>query len=166
MTFNDFLESYGTSSEWESVKTIFAQFPAYTLGGDSPVYTIYTLFVERYKYREIGAETPSLFAHFVEDRARELVVKYAWKLQLFNEQYTQVMGRFVKVEESGNDYVYLYPINSTAKRLASSTSFDRNSAAAIGGGISNPELLTLSLNLRDIFIDVIQEFEPLFMGVM
>lgn len=165
MTFSDFLERFGDTPEWQKVKDIFAKFPAYQVSGDTSIITIYELFTERYKFREIGAETPSLFAHFCEDRSRELLVKYSWKLQLYNQEYNKVMGRSVSLKSDGNDYVYLFPVNSTAERLASKTKFDRTADAQIAGNLSNPELLTLSMNLRDIFIDVVAEFEPLFMGI-
>lgn len=165
MIFNDFLTRFEDSPEWAKVIEIFEQFPSYRQG-NAPETTVYTLFKERYKFREIGAETASLFAHYCEDRARELYVKYSWKLDLFNQQYTQLMGRSTTLEGGGEDNIYLFPVNSAAQRLASKTSFTRHNAAQIAGNLSNPELLTLAFNLRDIFIDVVQEFEPLFMGIL
>lgn len=165
MTFDDFIAKYGNSPEWEKVKSIFNQFPAYQ-SEENAITTVYELFIERYKFREIGAETPSLFVHFCEERVRELYVKYSWKLQLYNEQYNKLMGRSTTLEGGGEDSIYLFPVNSSAQRLASKTSFTRTNAGQIGGNLSNPELLTLALNLRDLYIDVINEFEPLFMGIM
>lgn len=167
MTFEEFLTRYENSSEWAKVLELFEQFPTYKEEREgAPEITIYTLFKDRYKFREIGAETPSLFAHFCEDRVRELYVKYSWKLQLYNEQYNKLMGRSTTLEGGGEDFIYLFPVNSSAQRLASKTTFTRKNAGQIGGNLSNPELLTLALNLRDLFIDVVDEFEPLFMGIM
>lgn len=165
MIFDDFLAQYGNDDAWQKVKSLFEKFPAYQ-SGDNAITTVYELFIGRYKFREIGAETPSLFAHFCEDRTRELFVKYSWKLQLYNEEYGKLMGRSTSLEGGGEDFIYLFPVNSSAQRLASKTSFTRNNAGQIAGNLSNPELLTLALNLRDLFIDVVNEFEPLFMGVM
>ena len=164
MIFDDFLTQYEASAEWQKVKTIFDQFPAFQ-SGDNAI-DVYTLFVERFRLREIGAETPSIFIHYCEDRARELFVKFSWKLQQFNEQYTQLMGRSTTLEGGGTDEIYLFPVNSSAQRLASKTSFTRQNAGQIAGNLSNPELLTLVMNLRDIYIDVVRECEPLFMGIM
>ena len=164
MIFDDFIKEYGNTPEWDKVKSIFNQFPAYQ-SGDNAVTTVYELFIERYKFREIGAETPSIFAHYCEDRTRELYVKYSWKLQLYNQQYNKLMERSTTLAGGGEDNIYLFPINSNAQRLASKTSFTRQNAGQIAGNLSNPELLELAFNLRDLFIDVVGEFEPLFLGI-
>ena len=135
-TFGDFLERNESSEIWQAIVTKFAKFPTFNL--QLLNFSMYDLFKEKYDVREIGAETESLFVHFVNDKLNEVLVQYAPKINLYLENFsklldrkitlannstdTRVMDRTINTTDTGdithddneNKSTYLNPINAVA----------------------------------------------------
>lgn len=52
-------------------------------------------------YKEIGTETEALFKGFMENKARECINKYKWKIEQYLKERDEMLDKFVSLEESG-----------------------------------------------------------------
>lgn len=100
-TFSDFLERNEDSEVWQAIIQKFAKFPAFNLQALN--FDMYSLFRHKYDIREIGAETESLFTHFIEEKLNESLIEYAPKINLYVSNFTKLMDRKLTLTESHTD---------------------------------------------------------------
>lgn len=194
-TLSDFLARNEDEAIWQAIVTKFDKFPTFSL--QSLNFSMYDLFKEKYDIREIGAETDSLFVHFINDKLNELLVKYAPKIALYVNNFANLLDRKITLQENSADTrvldrtigtdenrdTKLNPINATAgvgsARTATRESFETDvdedstytiqyygtKEQALMFFKSNPELLEKALEIRDVYLDALNEFDPCFMGI-
>ena len=179
MTFQDFLDDYESSTEWQAIKTnFFAKFPDFYIQGvrDSSgtisnvvMPSLYDLFVDKYNIQEIGGETPDLFVHAVRDKMFQLVIKYLPKLAILNQVLYSVdsttkksealMNRFEMV--TTDDYAdcgYIYPINATSSKMSGKTTNEGTRTQKIPlSSASWAEITKEILSLPDIYNRILDE---------
>ena len=100
-TFSDFLDRNEDSEVWQAIIQKFAKFPAFNLQALN--FDMYSLFRHKYDIREIGAETESLFTHFIEEKLNESLIEYAPKINLYISNFTKLMDRKLTLTESHTD---------------------------------------------------------------
>lgn len=100
-TFSDFLERNEDSEVWQAIIQKFAKFPAFNLQALN--FDMYSLFRHKYDIREIGAETESLFTHFIEEKLNESLIEYAPKINLYVSNFAKLMDRKLTLTESHTD---------------------------------------------------------------
>ena len=100
-TFSDFLNRNEDSEVWQAIIQKFAKFPAFNLQALN--FDMYSLFRHKYDIREIGAETESLFTHFIEEKLNESLIEYAPKINLYVSNFAKLMDRKLTLTESHTD---------------------------------------------------------------
>lgn len=100
-TFSDFLDRNEDSEVWQAIVQKFAKFPAFNLQALN--FDMYSLFRHKYDIREIGAETESLFTHFIEEKLNESLIEYAPKINLYVSNFAKLMDRKLTLTESHTD---------------------------------------------------------------
>ena len=188
MTFQDFLDDYESSTEWQAIKTnFFAKFPDFYIQGvrDSSgtisnvvMPSLYDLFVDKYNIQEIGGETPDLFVHAVRDKIQSLVMEYLPKLAILNQVLYSVdsttkksealMNRFEMV--TTDDYAdcgYIYPINATSSKMSGKTTNEGTRTQKIPlSSASWAEITKEILSLPDIYNRILDELAQCFMVIL
>lgn len=99
--FSDFLERNEDSEIWQAIIQKFAKFPAFNLQALN--FDMYSMFRHRFEIREIGAETESIFTHFIEEKLNESLIEYAPKINLFISNFAKLMDRKLLLTESHTD---------------------------------------------------------------
>lgn len=194
-TFGDFLARNEDSEIWQAIVSKFAMFPIFSLQAlDFDMYTLFkekydireiggeteSLFVHfvNDKTNELLVKYAPKIALYVDNFAKLL----DRKITLANNSTdTRVMDRTIGTDE--NKAVKLNPINATAgdgsSRTATredlQTDVDEDSTytltyygskeQALLFFKSNPELMQKALEIRDIYLDALNEYEPCFMGI-
>lgn len=147
-------------------------------------------FIERNYYKEIGSETEELFTMHLAIKCDECVEDYYWRIQLFSENYSKLMDRFVSVHneikdtnsgtDSSNDTAkhYLNPVDNQSDKLSDKDSVDRkviygktikkveDLQHAVSWARSNPEIMKAALDLEDIYTKALASLDCLFMVVL
>ena len=160
-TFEEFLKRQGQSAEWKALETKFAKFPTFTLGELS--FDMYQLFIDKYEIYEIGAEDENLFFHIINDKVNELSIKYIPKIQMYIQNFGIALERKLNLNSNGDTTNYLYPISTVDGQVATRVHYDGNKDSALLIFKSNAELLEQAMNLKDIYLDCLKEFENCFM---
>ena len=188
MTFQDFLDDYELTPEWQAIKTnFFAKFPDFYIQGvrDSSgtisnvvMPSLYDLFVDKYNIQEIGGETPDLFVHAVRDKIQSLVMEYLPKLAILNQVLYSVDSTTKKSEALMNsfemvttdDYAdcgYIYPINATSSKMSGKTTNEGTRTQKIPlSSASWAEITKEILSLPDIYNRILDELAQCFMVIL
>ena len=164
-TLEEFLERNESSSQWQALKAKFNIFPTFSLIEDFEI-DFYTLFRERYDIREIGAETESLFYHFLNETIDRICIEYIPKVNLFIDNFNNLMDRKLTLQSSGDNKYYLNPITSQSDKLENRAKFDGTSEKAYSWFTSNAKLMNEMLEVKDIYNEALDKLEICFMGVL
>ena len=164
-TLEEFLERNESSSQWQAVISKFNKFPTFSLIENFDI-NFYNLFKERYDIREIGAETESLFYHFINENIDRICIEYIPKINLFIENFNKLMDRKIKLTSNGDNKYYLNPISSQSDKLENRTKFDGESEKAYSWFTSNAKLMSEMLEIKDIYNEALDKLEVCFMGVL
>lgn len=159
--FETFLQRQGDTDEWKAIIEQFKAFPNFTLGNLN--YDMYTLLREKYDVYEIGCEDEQLFYFHFRDKLNELLIKYVPKIQTYIANFANLLERKIALESNGDSQNYLYPISSENGQVATSVKFYGSKENPLLIFKSNTELLEQALNLKDIYLDCLAEFETVFM---
>ena len=164
-TLAEFLERNESSSQWQALKQRFLLMPTFNVEGVMDR-NFYELFVEKYDVREIGAETESLFFHYLNETISEVLIKYKPKISVFINNFNSLFERKVRLSYSDDNKYYLNPINTTSEKLQNRTKYDGGKDQSFAFLTSNAKLMQEIMNLKDIYNEALNEFEKCFMGVL
>ena len=188
-TLEEVLEElhYGETSQDVSltnVLEIMDAFPDFEFGEEITL-SMTTMFIEKYDIRRIGSDTIPLFMHFWKEKANELLVKYAPKIEKWKEnfndlfKFTVQLGKTVieGTSRSGTNKYYLNPASANAENLKVQDVDTNNGTGSRNvtetrdvlqsvWGKTRADIMEKILNLKDIFNDCLQEFETIFLGVL
>lgn len=162
-TFETFLTDHESEQAWQAIVTKFSEFPAFTLTGTS--YNMYALFRERYLTREIGAEDEGIFTHHITDILNRNILIYVPKINQYITEFNNVLKQYVEIESSGENGAYLYPVNSTNKRMASGTDYTQSHQEVIAKNMNKADMLEAMMNLRNVYIECVDAFDICFMEI-
>lgn len=166
MTFEEFLTRWENDPQWVKVRTIIETIFQFNTPIAQEYLNCYQLLVDRYLYREIGAETESLFCHFMEDRAKALKLKWSDKVMAFQSKVIDKMNSRVLSTTDIKTYLsYLFPINSSSASLAAKNEDKFERQVPLFQNKTDTDLLLDILDLRDIYNDILYDFEPCFLGI-
>lgn len=163
MTFAEFLRKNGDSAEWQAVKTKFAKFPSFTLGDLN--LNMYDLLVEKYDIWEIGSEDENIFYHEFNEKVNELLIKYVPKIATYIASFNDLLQRKINLSQSGSTTNYLYPVSTQGGKVSNEVRYSGNKDSLLLIFKSNAELLTQVMNLKDIYLDCLEEFSRCFMTI-
>ena len=201
--FSDFLDRNEDSEVWQAIVQKFAKFPVFNLQVLN--FDMYSLFRHKYDIREIGAETESLFTHFIEEKLNESLIEYAPKINLYLTNFAKLMDRKLTLTEGHTDERVLdRTVADTEAGDETKSNYLNPIAQAVGTGSdktitrenvlrdnsnnrdedstytvtfngtkeqayilfkSNPELLEKALEIKNIYLEALNSFEPCFMGI-
>lgn len=165
-TLAEFLERNESSSpQWQLIIQRFNMIPEFNLGGSFDK-SFYDLFVEKYDIREIGAETESLFTHFINETISEVVIKYRPKIFHLVNNFNNLFSRTVSLDYHDDNKYYLNPVNTQADKLQNRTKYDGSKEQSFAFLTSNPKMMSEILAIKDIYYEALEEFEKCFMGVL
>lgn len=186
--FSDFLDDNGSSTQWVTIQTLFANFPAFYIQGVrdssgtiSTVTTdsLYDLFVDRYDIYEIGGETPDLFIHAVRQKIKDLTIKYMPKIAVLSQIVWSMDSTTKKSEAMMNSFEmvttddfkntgYIYPINtgSSAKMSGRTDNTGTRSEKRPLSQASWTELTKEILSLPDTYGAILDELGECFMMIL
>lgn len=97
-TLEEFLKRNEESEVWQALVQKFNKFPAFNLSALN--FNFYNLFKDKYEIREIGAETESLFVHFVKDTLNETLIAYVPKIDLYLANFSKLMDRKISLAQN------------------------------------------------------------------
>jgi hypothetical protein len=163
-TLAEFLERNESSSPWQAIKRRFNLMSQFNVGGEFDR-TFYELFIEKYDVREIGAETDSMFYHFLNETLSEILIKYRPKIVQFVNNFNDLFKRSVSLEYHDDNKYYLNPVNTQADKLQNRTKYDGSKEQSFAFLTSNPRMMQELLDIKDIYYEALEEFEKCFMGV-
>ena len=162
--YTELYETYKENGK-EEYLTLWVKFPSFSLNELN--LNMYDLFYDKYRVREIGAETEELFAIYYKAKLEQMLIKYVPKLNAFISKWNSLFERKISLSNSGSNSYYLNPItpNGTLK-LDDKDTFENTQERPLSMiGKSNAELMQQVLNLQDIFNDCLEEFNTLFMSL-
>jgi hypothetical protein len=162
-TFEDFLKRHEQSEEWQAIVTKLGKFPRFTLGDLD--FDIYTLIKEKFKIWEIGAETEALFIYEFNDSVNELSIKYIPKIEMYISNFANMLERKIALGSDGQTDNILYPVATTAGKVATSVKFNSNKDNPLMIFKSNGELLAQAMDIKNIYLDCLADFEKNFMTI-
>lgn len=174
-TLADFLERNESSSQWQAIKDRFNLMPLFNIGGDLYEFpqesaffdrSFYELFIEKYDVREIGAETESLFYHYINETISEVLIKYKHKIAIFVDKFNKLFDRKVELEYHDDNKYYLNPVNTQADKLQNRTKYDGSKEQSFAFLSSNARVLQEIIDIKNIYYEALDEFEKCFMGVL
>ena len=140
-TFETFLERNEQTAEWQQIVGLFQKFPRFTLGELD--FDMYTLLRQK----------------------NELLIKYVPKIKMYITNFANVLERKINLSSGGDTNNYLYPISTENGKVATRVSYTGNKDSALLIFKSNSELLEQALNLKDIYLDCLNEFANCFMVI-
>lgn len=188
-TLEDLLENqgYGTDNQSQSLTEILEvmdKFPKFVFGENIEL-SMTSLFLDKYDIREIGAETEQLFMHFWKERANELLIEYAPKIQMWLDHFNDLFKFTVTLEISeninslnnGDNTYYLNPVSSTGTNLKVQDKSQNSSTGAYMRtmerdvlqsvwGKTRAQLLSQIMELQSVYNYCIKDFATIFMGVL
>ena len=165
-TLAEFLERNESSSQWQAIKTRFDLMPKFEVEEDGFDLDFYNLFKEKYDVREIGAETESLFTHYINETLSSILLKYSAKIEFYNTHFKDLMQRTIKVETEGENDAFLNPINTTSSKLTNKNTFKGSKEQVFGYWHSNARIMKEIIEIRDLYNEALDMFEICFMGVL
>lgn len=150
--FSDFLERNEDSEIWQAIIQKFAKFPAFNLQALN--FDMYSMFRHRFEIREIGAETESIFTHFIEEKLNESLIEYAPKINLYLTNFAKLMDRKLSLTESHTDERVLdRTVEDTEAGDETKSNYLNPIAQAVGTGsdktITRENVLRDNTNNRD-----------------
>lgn len=162
-TFEDFLKRNEQTTEWQKIVQKLAQFPHFTLADLD--FDMYVLIKEKYAIHEIGDETENIFVFEFNDLVNELLIKYKPKMEMYIANFAQALERKIELANDGETTNLLYPISTQNGKIATAVNFTGHKDSPLLIFKSNAELLEQAMNIRDLYLDCLAEFNRGFMLV-
>ena len=183
-------KNYGEESEDSSLTEILElmdKFPTFVFNSTSINFTfnMKDLFMECYELREIGAETEELFLFYWRKFTNAMLIKYAPKIQMWLDNFNDLFKFTVKLtiadsETSSNDNTntyYLNPINGNTTNLKVQDVDNSKEEYSKGRiitrdvlqtvwGKTRANILNQIMELENIYLECLYDFENIFMVVM
>lgn len=139
-------------------------FPVFNFGENS--FNMSELFLNRNKYKEIGAETDELFSQYLKNVINEALVLYYNKITIQIENIGDLMNRIVKENFERNNELYLNPINTNEPQLDSYTKDHGYNEKVYGFSKSNPEIMKAINELDIMYMSALEYMDKVFLGVL
>lgn len=147
-----------------AIKLKFAGFYQYTTNEVS--FNMYDLFVNAYKFREIGAETEELFTLMLYRKIDEIIIKYNEKIKIMSDNFSKLMDRIVTENGNNEHATYYNPTNvENSDILQGKERNEFSQDRTFGYFKSNPEIMEKVAELESLYVKALKEFNSIFMGL-
>lgn len=163
--YTELYETYKENGNPEYTE-LWEMFPTFDLDGVE--IDMYDMFFDKYRFREIGAESEELFSIFYKNKLEQMLVKYTPKINVFLNNWENLMNRKIQLSSNGSNTYYLNPMTSTSENLKvdDKSSYENTTERPLSMfGKTNAEVLEQVLKIKDIYNDCLEEFGTLFMMV-
>lgn len=163
-SFEEFIER--NADYMEEVKAKFDNaFPKFSLYNLQ--YSMYDMFIERNKYKDIGSETEEIFKYQLERKIKEISMIFTPKITVFLENFPTLFERKMTLTSNNNYEYYINPVVSSGNiKLQDKNTTQSETEVAYLTAKSNPQLLKEVMRVENMYYDCLQEFDVLFMGVL
>ena len=84
---------------------------------------------------------------------------------MYIDNFAKVLEHKINHSSDGDTDNYLYPVSTVTGKVATRVSYKGNKDSALLIFKSNSELLEQALNLKDIYLDCLNEFANCFMVI-
>lgn len=173
-TYREYREEGG-----ETFSSLFAHIPSVVVDEDLTI-DFEDMFNDNYDLREIGSETEQMFAYHLKQYLEKALISYVPKIKIWFDNFNELFGFKVKLEyssdiTSGNkDTYYLNPANTTTTILkvqdVSNSDLTSNKSGEVEvlqsvWGKTRPIIMQQIMELKNIYIECLDSFEPIFMGL-
>lgn len=163
--FSEWIKEHNT--QWVEFSTLvnlfIPKFEADMIDNDGIDLT--TMIELKYKNREIGQETDDLFYDSLKYAFNKVILKYSNKVILYKENFRKLLERKVSLDDDGEELNYLQPISNASEKLDSKFSYKSKKEQAFGYFQSNPDIMQKALEIKDLYNEMVNEFEFCFLGV-
>lgn len=177
-TLKDYIEEGG-----EMFENLFSHFPSFIID-DTLTLNFKDLFIDKYDIREIGAETDTLFAHYLKEKLNSALIEYVPKINTFIDNFNDLFKFTAKLEYSeskisngsNKNTYFLNPVNSSTGSLkvqnvnqnegGTSDATMRTRDGLLSYRTSRVEILNEIMKIKNIYNECLNSFEVLFMGVL
>lgn len=160
MTYKDYLVKYG-------VLDGLAAFPTITIGDDT--YDFTTMFNNRFKFKEIGCETPEYWTEVANRFLGETALIFKDKILGWETKLPSAWTREEIHEERTTDNFYLNPTvaanNTEASPKLQSTSEHVYPHHILYNTETAADLINNALEIRNIFYDCLKHCDNLFISL-
>ena len=149
------------------------KFPNWTFG--ELQFKMIDMFENRFKFREICAETIEYWEHIANRYLNELVIKYGELIELQITNLEKLYDRFTTHTNTEQEGYFVNPINKPGTILGDTgpsgqlqgyTEGKYEEDKAFGYFRTNPELMEAVNKLEMLYTRVLAEMDLLFMGVL
>lgn len=148
-----------------SVETTFnTYFPTFTIGDEQ--ISMYSLFKTRNLYKDIGCETDEMFEHELKRKVTEVAVEFNKRLNIYLSNFDKLFDRVLTLSYNSSNEYYLNPVLDGGGKLQDQTKNSGEHDQAFGYFKSNPDIMKAILDIKEIYISVLKEFDILFMVVL
>ena len=149
------------------------KFPDWVVNGQT--FKMSAMFDDRFKFREISAETIEMWTQIANRYCNELVVKYGELIELQIANLNKLYDRFTTHTNTEQEGYFVNPINKPGTILGDTgpsgqlqgyTEGKYEEDKAFGYFRTNPELMEAVNKLEMLYTRVLAEMDLLFMGVL
>lgn len=142
---------------------IFSKYPNFTFKNES--YKFSELFYNKYCFREIGAETFERFEQIFKSKVNEIRIKYAAQIAAYLDNIEKMDARSVPNVDTVTTTEFLNPSTATVAQLKPVTvTQNKTENDFYFSNLTNAEIVKAVADLYNIYGDMLNEFETIFMG--
>lgn len=173
-TFKEFLENNASNDELLAlIYKIENNFPGFvfTLKGDDDetivsLVSFFDILKSKFEFREIGYETEDLFFASLNRKADEVIIKYKDKVKMVSDKFPDLLSHKMAMNEEENYYEYMNPSVASTANLNVNSAFKRvrDHQRIIGIATDDVDLLVKFQEIKSIYYEAVEKFEPCFMG--
>lgn len=156
MFYKDFVEDYGMPQALNRIPTV-------TIGDET--YNFATMFYDRNKWREIGAETPEYWRHIADRYLDEVSLIFNVKIKGWEAALGDLWKRETKSEESTTDNYYYNPTvaaNGNDNPKLQSTSQHIYPHHIVYNTDTAADMINGALDVRNIYYECLEYCDKLF----
>lgn len=158
MFYNDYMTAYGAPKN-------LALIPSITIGGKT--YSFANMFNDRYRYREICAESTTYFTHLANRVLQEAAILFTDKINSFEANKDKLWVKEVKEDESSYSNYYLNPTVSAKdgdpKLQSTSENINPHHIYYNSGNMS--EMIEAANAIEHIFYECLTYCDKLFIAL-
>ena len=163
-TLESFLERNSGSQAWANIVAKFDTLPKFNFGTFN--LDLYDLFCNHYKNREIGSEWEDIFVHNMSIRLDTIILTYAPKVQMWLDNFQNMLDRKISTTDTGKTSNMLYPtVTNSTGRVANSVDYTGTKEQALFMMKSNADILSEAMEVRDMYYDMLRDFDKCFMEI-
>lgn len=169
-TFKEFLENNASNPELLAlIYKIENNFPGFIfnlIDENETTISFFNILKSKFEFREIGYETEDLFFASLNRKTDEVIIKYKEKVEMVINKFPALLSHKMDMNEVENYYEYMNPSVASTANLNVNSAFkrERDHQRIIGIATDEVDLLVKFQEIKSIYYEAVEKFEPCFMG--